>query len=386
HADHVERCPNCSQPLPDKEVVFCPHCGQQNQSSKVSMRDFLRRFFQHFTHLDNKFVRTVHDLFIPGKMTEVYFRGKRKRYPHPVQLFFIAMFFFLLTATPAVVNLTSITIRDKDKKGEERFRGDTFYELLQRQANSLQLYHLMDSLPADMRTAEHRRVVDSLLSRSHDAPLREFQRLILLGKEAERKGSQAISDTALHATTAISWTEADSIGMGVGVATYTFEVRDMVFFSDEELMRRYGIQGRVDRVLVRQSLKMLHDPSALMKFYTGSFSWTMLVLAAVMALFMLLLYRRQKRYYIEHFVFLLHGQSALLLVVALLFGLHRLLSLPSPKLWASGVMAWASISLLWGLKRYYGGSWLGTTWRWLLFILCYLLAFSVFFALGLLLA
>ncbi len=88
-------CKNCGEKL-SKRGNFCPSCSQRDFDGRVRMRDLLAKFFSNITHLDNKFVKMCWQLFIPARVTIEYFQGKIKRYPHPVQFFFIVMFFFLL--------------------------------------------------------------------------------------------------------------------------------------------------------------------------------------------------------------------------------------------------------------------------------------------------
>ncbi len=378
-------CDNCSQPLPASDVIFCPHCGQKNSDGKVSMRDFLRRFFQHFTHLDNKFVRTVHDLFVPGKMTEVYFRGKRKRYPHPVQLFFIVMFFFLLAANHYVGQSGAIqfSMSDKNVPAEKR-SGGTFFPLLQKHAQSMRLRQLVDSLPSHLRDAHAREAIDSLLLYSHDTPLRDLQEVLLrsdsttLIRKDDRWRDSVLPDELWR-----NWTALDSISINLGFRNYELSISDVVTFSEQELLDKYHVEGYANRLLMKQGIKTLHTPTELMKFYAGSFSWTILMLVAVMAVFMRLLYRRQRRYYVEHFVFLLHWHSAVLLLFAVLLALRRFADIKPVYPW---VMVWIGISLFWALHRYYRTRFWPTAWRWMLFGLVYGIAFCLFFVIGLLTA
>jgi len=380
-------CPNCAQPLPASDVIFCPHCGQKNSDGKVSMRDFLGRFFLHFTHLDNKFVRTVHDLFVPGKMTDIYFRGKRKRYPHPVQLFFIVMFFFLLMANHYVGQSGAIQVAPSSEKVDGKMRGTTFFDQLQRQAHSLRLRQLVDSLPPTLRDAHAREAIDSLLLRSHDAPLRGFQQLLLMADSAAQTNrDNRWRDSVPPEQLWRNWPALDSITIGLGYRSYLFSLVDLATLSEETLLEKYHVEGAVNRILVKQGIKTSHNPAELMKFYAGSFSWTILVLVAVMAAFMRLLYWRQRRYYVEHFVFLMHWHSALLLLAALLLAIKRFSGGDTSPVALTILPLWVFGSFFWALKRYYRAGFWGTAWRWAAFWVVYVLAFAVFFTLGLLVA
>ncbi len=372
-------CTNCNRELPVADVAFCPHCGQKNSNGKVSMREFLGRFFEHFTHLDNKFVRTVHDLFVPGKMTEIYFRGKRKRYPHPVQLFFIVMFFFLIAANHYSNRAIRIGPSGQDLK-EQKQSSEEFFEVIRRQANSLRLRQLVDSLPADFRDAHARQAIDSLILLSNDSTLRKYQQTML----ATEGNNSDSSKTADKPETELwrRWPDLDSINLDFGNNSYNLSIPDMAWLTEEELVEKYKVENFLERLMMKQSIKVIHNPVALTKSYFGSFSWTILVLVGVIAAFMMLLYRRQRRYYVEHFVFMMHWHSGILLLFAVVLLLGRFVTGINVLF---GLTAfWAGISLFWAMRRYYGGSIRATIWRWLAFFFVYNLAFALVFVAGLL--
>ena len=372
-------CSNCNRELPAADVIFCPHCGQKNSKSKASMREFLTRFFEHFTHLDNKFVRTVHDLFVPGKMTEIYFRGKRKRYPNPVQLFFIVMFFFLVAANhysnrAIRIGPSSETLKDQKQSGDE------FFQVIRQQANRLRLRQLVDSLPADFRDAHVRQAIDSLLLLSNDSTLRKYQQTMLASESNDNDTSKTTGKPETEYWR--RWPDLDSINLHFGNNSYNLSIPDLAWLTEDELVEKYKVDNFLDRLMMKQSIKVIHNPNGLTKSYFGSFSWTILVLVGVIAAFMMLLYRRQRRYYVEHFVFMMHWHSGVLLLFAFVLLLGRFVS-------GMGVLFgltafWAGVSLFWAMRRYYGGSILGTIWRWLVFFFVYNLAFAVVFVAGLL--
>lgn len=363
-------CPNCQQELPAADVLFCPHCGQKNSDGKVSMREFLNHFFHHLTHLDNKFIRSVRDLFIPGKMTDIYFRGKRKYYPHPVQLFFVVMFFFLLAANH--YSNRAIRINTSDAPLEQD-SADEFFQMVKRHSSSLQLRRLADSLPAAYRDEHALQAIDSLLLLSHDPVLRRYQHNML---ESFNHTDSAFFDTVQHKDLWRYWPMLDSLSLFFGTHTYRMDVSDVALLPEEELVKKYQVDGFFNRLFLEQGIKVIHDPTGLTKAYFGSFSWTILVLVGLMAVFMRLLFRRQRRYYIEHFVFLLHWHSGALLLFAVILLIGWKVDITPVLKVATG---WAAVSLFWAMRRYYQLSWWSTAWRGVLFSLVYILAFGLVF-------
>jgi hypothetical protein len=107
----------------------------------------------------------------------------------------------------------------------------------------------------------------------------------------------------------------------------------------------------------------------------------MFVFVPLMALAMLILYWRPRRYYVEHLVFFLHNHAAVFLILLLETLLAWLGSLYAFKSFGSWVVAFTSLYMLWYLYRamrvYYGqGRWLTIT-KLLVVGLTYLIAIVV---------
>lgn len=364
-------CLNCDRKLP-KKAKFCPRCGQRNNEGKVSMRELLQRFWANFSHLDSKFVKICWQLFIPARVTIEYFRGRQKRYPNPVQFFLIVMFFFLLA-----INMDSHKIRRADDGGPIVIRVDSsgadpkvdinikpqlLYPIIEKYVNAKDFRSALDSLPPDLNTPDTRRAVDSLLYRTN-AQWNEIGQIWLRDSTHNvRKGI------------------IDSIPLTLGFFVLNVAVDDLVHLEPEAIARKYGLHDWLRRYLLIQGIKSFKNPEGLARNYLGSLTWTLLALVSCMSLVLALLYRRQRRFFVEHFVFLLHLHSAVLLVLALALVAVKLtgaewLALPLV-LFAGGYLYVA-------LKRFYGQSAWMTFVKWLLFGLIYLLCFIVFFLGGL---
>lgn len=379
HDKEPAACRNCGAELPASDVIFCPHCGQRNTDGKVSMWEFISRFLQHFTHLNNKFVRTIFDLPIPGKMTEVYFRGKRKRYPHPVQLFFIVMFFFILLANSYLKDGSAISLTlDPDNKKASQQPADQFYLLLQQQAQALRLHQLVDSLPHTLRTPEVRVAADSLIQLSQGGSLRKFQESTIRYLNEARRQSGLPLDTLEAAGI---WTAFDSLPINLGYQSIVVSVIDLTTLDEQTLIDKYGVTGSFNRLLFRQALKTLHNPAELVQFYVGSLSWTIFILIAVMAGVLYLLFWFQRRYYIEHFVLLVHWHSGMLLLITAVLAINKLAHLPILGLL---LFLWFFISLFWAFRRYYKIGAKPLSWRYGVFLTAYAGFFFLFFTLSLL--
>lgn len=162
---------------------------------------------------------------------------------------------------------------------------------------------------------------------------------------------------------------------GIQIATL-----DLVRYEPDEIIRRYHIQRWWERLLVRQGIKSYKTPDALVHSMVGSLTWAILALVALMSLVLGLLYVRQNRYYVEHFIFLLHFHTGamLLLLIALLGKLVGF--------WGAGMLGFAAFlplpGMYFGMLRYYGQGWFKTLVKWWIYCFFYLVTFVFLFILG----
>jgi hypothetical protein len=88
-------CPNCGEKF---RSPFCPNCGEQKVAGKdYSLRHFLHEAFNILTSVESNLFRSFAALLIrPGRLTVEYFKGRRKSYLKPLQLFIFCniIFFF----------------------------------------------------------------------------------------------------------------------------------------------------------------------------------------------------------------------------------------------------------------------------------------------------
>lgn len=373
-------CLNCEKPLPPK-AKFCPHCGQKNNNGKVRMKELLKRFWSHFSHLDSKVITAIWQLMIPGKVTVEYFKGKHKKYPHPVQFFFVIKFFFLLVFNKQIgdkgLSFSNIgenfkfSFNSEKKVKKDELTSEMFMESLKYSAKKRSYLRAYNQLPADLKNKETARALDSILSNVYK---KENRNLLLVQ----------------HVTDSIAVSNGDSIQLSndsVNMNLLTFKSKialdDLFNQTPDELIENYRVKGWMEKLLLKQSLKSFKNPQGLVHTYIGSFAWTILALIALMSWILYLFYYRQKRFYVEHFVFLMHQHSGAYLMLTLALLLSFLF--PLGPIWLL-LIAWIGISMWLALRNYYRQSrWL-TTVKWLLYLFIYLMGFGLLFTISLLMA
>ncbi|MDX1909913.1 MAG: DUF3667 domain-containing protein [Saprospiraceae bacterium] len=372
------RCKNCNGKL-SRAGSFCPHCGQRDFDGRIKMRDLLAKFFANLTHLDNKFVKMCWHLLVPARVTRNYFQGKIKRYPHPVQFFFIVMFFFLLFLNKrfdnAGFNMTSgeMTIGGSAtyevKKGVRKVAETGFFEALQHVVNARELRSAYDSLPQEWQTPQTRLAIDSVV-RNVEGPWEAATQLFLnLSNEA--------SEGQIPPST------LDTVSLNFVNTSARIASADLVHLSADSIISKYGFQSWNEKVTVRQGLKSIKSPQSLIHRYVGSFGWTILVLIALMSGLLFLLYWRSGRYYTEHFIFMMHQQSGAFLVLVFAMMINDWVH-PIDWGWLLA-LGWMPVSMLWAMKLYYQEHWGWTIAKWLFATLVYLAGFTALFIATLLL-
>jgi hypothetical protein len=350
------------------KAKYCAHCGQRDTDGRIGMKSLMLRLWNNTFHLEGKFIRTAWQLFIPAKVTLEFFKGKQDRYPHPIRLFAIVMFLFLFLFNIMLKNqeekkngsLFSETTTIKNSDGSDTIvkeRSISVYEQMKYDAMLYDLRKDYEKLPADWKTGPAKEAVDSML--------RSFSTRYNLEKE--------------NSLDSLVQGQQDSSGFGLdGVQIATL---DIVRYEPDEIIERYKITGWLNQIIIRQGIKSYKTPDALVHAYIGSLTWTILALIAIMSGVLALLYWRQRRYYVEHFIFLLHFHIGVLLSLVIVIAGRNL------GIFSKEVVMWATFlpagAFYLALLRYYGQGAGKTFVKWLLYGMAYIMAFILSFVLGL---
>ena len=76
---------------------FCHKCGQENVEVKESFGHLIMHFIEDLTHFDGKFWKTLKLLlFKPAKLTQLYMDGQRANYIHPIRMYLFISTIFFL--------------------------------------------------------------------------------------------------------------------------------------------------------------------------------------------------------------------------------------------------------------------------------------------------
>ena len=83
----METCKNCGTELNGK---YCSNCGQEDVSSRLSVKHIFRDATHGILHWESSILKTFKELFLrPGKFLQIYLGGKRKPFVKPFSYFIL---------------------------------------------------------------------------------------------------------------------------------------------------------------------------------------------------------------------------------------------------------------------------------------------------------
>jgi len=106
-------CGNCQSPIDDAN--YCASCGQKNTDGRIGFGEFFSVLFSTVFNLESKFFKTIREIFIPGKLTNEWFKGRHKPYFHPVRLFIVTALLLIAALSPFITNKNSFITDDVEQ-------------------------------------------------------------------------------------------------------------------------------------------------------------------------------------------------------------------------------------------------------------------------------
>ncbi len=275
-------CPNCYFPLPEYGE-YCSHCSQKYTDGKVTFWQLIGDFFESVLNIDSKIFKTLGALFIPGKLTEAYFRGQQKRYVPPLRLFFVmAVIHFAVLGYLAFGQL---------EEQMDDMANDTRYE----------------AFYSDFRTDLDTVRADVEAQYAHVPQLTEALDTLEAKLEDPRKDS----------FTLVYFTNTDKPGTFTSI-DLPVSKQDLIEMPLDSLPDAYGVEGFWHRLQVRQIAKLNREGGDFTRFALGKLIWMVVLMMPALALILKLLYIRRGHYYVEHLVFSFHYHAFAFLLVSVL--------------------------------------------------------------------
>ncbi|MFK7982629.1 MAG: DUF3667 domain-containing protein [Saprospiraceae bacterium] len=327
----TSECLNCHQQLP-ANAAFCPNCGQKNTDGLISLKEFLQNFLDNVFNINSRIFQTIKWLCIPAKLTKEYFKGKHKRYYHPIRLYLVMslIFFAILNMVGDIDDIVNVNLGDEDN----------LEELVEKEAHKIAFLTELDTL-------------------SEQIPL--FQ-------DTTAKVALDSLKKALTATM-----KSDSFDLTIEGKPMKVSSADVFTLSGKELVEKYEVKGFWAQITAKQVIHFLHDQAGFARQVFNNFPLMLLGMIPFLALFMKLLYVRQGRFYVEHLVLNFHHHAFMFFFLSFFFLLPE--DYIEYVIWY-GVGA-VFIFLFLALKWYYEQSFGKTLIKYILFNIFYLFSFVI---------
>ena len=309
-------CPNCYYPMSNADTEYCSNCGQKYKTGRVSFVELISEAFSLLFNFDNKFFHTIGAILIPGRLTKQFFKGKHKSYVHPVRVLLVStlVMIFVLNHTfdGASLNNGPSEIYNEIKKDDWKRK------------KAIELDTLKAEVLKDFnQNPEVARALDSLVIWSHFDDL----------------GNDSIQLNKNN----IGFLEDD-----VAIA------RDDIFnLTDEEIVDKYEVEGTFQRLVWRQSIRVIKKGDRLFSFFLGNILWLVVLMMPLFAFVLQLLYFRRDFYYVEHLVFAMHTHSFAFVVLSIYIYFKD--SIPTPTI--GFLLLLIGVFVILSMKRFYGQTW-----------------------------
>jgi len=263
-----KNCLNCGETVMGK---FCHHCGQENVEVKESFGHLIMHFFQDLTHFDGKLWKTLKLLlFKPAKLTQLYMDGQRANFIHPIRMYlFISTVFFLFIFSGEQVNKP------------ERVKSLPAIALPKNVIPNSVLPNTVVSKKIDLKKVDPKNIF----------PKKENSLHLQIGNDTITYKSIAAYDSAqskLPNTKKDSWIESSLVKKSI-------ELNDK--FKNDKF--KFG--------------------TALVEQFEHYFSRMLYISLPMFALFLWILYRRNKNhYFVDHLIFSIHIYCAFFIILFVL--------------------------------------------------------------------
>lgn len=352
--DH--NCLNCGSYV---EEHYCSKCGQPNLELKENFWQFISHSIAHYFHFDNKFFQTLVPLLTkPGKVTLDYLAGKRARYINPVSMYiFVSIVYFLVVSTPSKTEKTKI---EKAVVAQNIQKADALDSLEQPLDDfDLGKGKLLNSAKKSLKESMIKETFSRYTFKQQDTVLKDIK------AQSVVKGSDSLTKL-IKVLTLIHTNRQDSTYLSYLDRQKTLPLMEKDNFF-ERLVKKRSIEMGQNSEIIHEQLE--HNRP---KQY--------FLLMPLMALFILINFRKNHIYYLDHLIFTIHGMTAFFLVQILtkpinkyIFGDNSILG----SIISMGVIAWILWYMFKSLKVFYNRSTSTTVWRMVWIFILYGTAYKI---------
>lgn len=308
-------CLNCGEQF-EREVVFCPTCGQKNRKSELSLVKWLQEGLSTFFHLEGKSWNTVKDLPVPGRLVNNYLNGKRQRYVHPFRLLVFSSLICLGILSLLSESDKSYNFVNLDQKitidTSDLAKGTTPDSLSSMIIRSPKLHPIGSRMKA----------VDILRYQ-----IVEHDRFRLLVDSIQASGFATANESclldSLRRFYAMPTSWAGKGFASIAGDTLDFDPRTVAFGTPKQVVDNEEFKSWPTRLIAKKAVQLYQQGTeSLGQYLNNSISWAILIFVPFLALGYKLFYYKKLPFYTQHLTY----SAVLMSVILLLFTLGSVLS------------------------------------------------------------
>lgn len=320
---------------------YCPNCGQLNNARKPNVFELIREAVENLFAFDSRFYKTIGPLlFLPGKLSTRFVSGKRTRYVLPIRMFILSTF-LLLAVISCNQNISKNNWYDVDYVEESNGNILTSFVTLTVDTTGI--------APSKL---------DSLIE----------NKWIYLDSSTD----QYVVNPDNGYSNSMMW-----FLRGTKVAEfYQHAFHNKQQSVDSALVELNQEPSFWNHLLYSTTLKMsLVKGNDFINYINGNVLIILLLFIPTVALLMKGLYFNKRIYYVDHFVFATHVQTALFLYMTLLIVSYWFIQ--SDVLYfvyAFGVLTYIYLAI----KRFYKQSWFMSAVKFIVLNLSLTVVFALF--------
>jgi len=337
HYRKEKNCLNCGHHV---EEHYCSHCGQPNLELKEPFWHFIGHSIGHYFHFDSKFFQTLVPLLTkPGQLTLDYLAGKRARYIHPVSLYiFVSVVYFI------IVPHTLKEEKDDSKPKTEIEKGEKAAKAIRANRDKLD-----KAIPGTGRKIDI--VLDSAI---------KFKKLSLPAKRIylnKVRKEQAAKPNDSLAIVIQEFEELYAEANDTSYAAYAARQESLPKKERDNWWMHKTIKLALENGEKKPEQESTDESKINIKEEFKKYEPKQyFLLMPLLALFIMINFRKNRIYYIDHLVFTIHGMTAYFIISIITKPINRyIFGLGSTMSWIVDTLVF--VGVVWylysGLKLFY---------------------------------
>lgn len=288
--DH--NCLNCGFHV---EEHYCSRCGQPNLELKENFWQFISHSVAHYFHFDNKFFQTLVPLITkPGKVTLDYLAGKRARYINPISMYiFVSIVYFLVVYAP--------------EKREKNTKETT----TQQSNNETEAVKQLDSIADPLnKSGLNGKQIAEITKKAVQQGLtkRNFRKLSFQKQDSVLKALRG--QYSLQKTDSL----ADKIAGFEKIHIQRNDSTYAAYLSRQQKLPSAERDNFIERFLAKRKIGIGEKSDLIQEQLEHNKPKQYFLFMPLMALFVMLNFRKNHINYLDHLIFTIHGMTAFFIV------------------------------------------------------------------------